>query len=397
MPAETPVESQRKVGRGELAPGCPVHAGADGVWHIQDFATARAMLRSTETRQAGFGVENAERLQGKMRMPVLYRDGAEHREHRRQTAKYFTPRRVETAYRELMDRLAEQQCDVLRRRGEADLSQLSFRLAVAVAGEVIGLTQSGAGMARRLDRFFDEQGGALGWRNPRAVYRQLRSRLNMGLFYWRDVRPAIAARRARRRDDLISHLLDEGCNSGEILGECVTFAAAGMVTTREFVTLVAWHLFTDDELRLAYVEGTEKERVAILHEILRLEPVVANLARWTTADMQVDGAHGPVTIPAGARVDIGVAAANLDPAAVGPDPATVCPDRPKGDGVGDAGLSFGDGPHRCPGAYIAIQETDIFLTKLFALPGLTMVQAPTVRLRPEIASYELVGMRLRTG
>jgi cytochrome P450 len=397
MPAHIPVESHRKVGRGELAPGCPVHAGADDVWHIQDFATARAMLRHTETRQAGFGVENVERLKGRMRMPVLYRDGAEHREHRRQTAKYFTPRRVDTAYRDLMDRLAEQQCDVLRRRGEADLSQLSFRLAVAVAGEVIGLTESGAGMAGRLDRFFDEKGGTPGWRNPRATYREWRSRLNMALFYWRDVRPSVVARRARRRDDLISHLLDEGCNNGEILGECVTFAAAGMVTTREFITLAAWHLLTDDDLRVAYVEGSEKERAAILHEILRLEPVVANLARWTTADVLAEGPDGPVTIPAGARVDIGVAAANLDSDAVGADPGALCPGRLMADGVGDAGLSFGDGPHRCPGAYIAIQETDIFLSKLFALPGLAMVQEPAVRLRPEIASYELVGMRLRAG
>jgi cytochrome P450 len=391
MPAETPVESKRKVGRGELAPGCPAHAGADEVWKVQDFAGARAVLRNTETRQAGFGIEQASRLDGKMRMPVLYRDGAEHREHRRQTAKYFTPKRVDTAYRELMDRLAEQQCDVLRRRGEVDLSQLSFRLAVAVAAEVIGLTESGAGMATRLDRFFTERGGTPGWRNPRASYRQLRSNLNMALFYWRDVRPAVAARKAERRDDLISHLLDEGCNKAEILGECVTFAAAGMITTREFITVAAWHFFSDDALRLAYVEGSEKERVAILHEILRLEPVVANLFRRTTAEIQV----GEATIPAGALVEIGVAAGNLDTDAVGTDPGAVCPARPLADGVGDAALSFGDGPHRCPGAYIAIQETDIFLTKLFALPGLSMVREPTVRIRPEISSYELVGMRLK--
>jgi cytochrome P450 len=391
MPAETPVESKRKVGRGELAPGCPAHAGADEVWKVQDFAGARAVLRNTETRQAGFGADQASRLDGKMRMPVLYRDGAEHREHRRQTAKYFTPKRVDTAYRELMGRLAEQQCDLLRQRGEADLSQLSFRLAVAVAAEVIGLTESGAGMATRLDRFFTERDGTPGWRNPGASYRQLRSNLNMALFYWRDVRPAVVARKAERRDDLISHLLDEGCNKAEILGECVTFAAAGMITTREFITVAAWHFFSDDALRLAYVEGTEKERVAILHEILRLEPVVANLFRRTTAEVQV----GEATIPAGALVDIGVAAGNMDTDAVGADPGAVCPARPLADGVGDAALSFGDGPHRCPGAYIAIQETDIFLTKLFALPGLSLVQEPTVRIRPEISSYELVGMRLR--
>lgn len=391
MSAETPVESKRKVGRGELAPGCPAHAGADDVWKVQDFAGARAVLRSTETRQAGFGIEKAAKLEGKMRMPVLYRDGPEHREHRRQTARYFTPKRVDTAYRGLMDRLAEQQCDVLRRRGEVDLSQLSFHLAVAVAAEVIGLTESGAGMAKRLDRFFAESGGTPGWRNPRATYRELRGNLNMALFYWRDVRPAIAARKVEPRDDLISYLAGEGCNKAEILGECVTFAAAGMVTTREFITVAAWHLFSDDALRRAYVEGAEKERVAILHEILRIEPVVANLFRRTTAEVRV----GEATIPAGALVDIGVAAGNMDPDAVGADPGEVCPARPLADGVGDAGLSFGDGPHRCPGAYIAIQETDIFLTKLLALPGVAMVQEPTVRIRPEIASYELVGMRLR--
>ena len=385
MSAETPVESDRKIARGELAPGCPVHAGPDDVWHIQDFHTARAMLRSTETRQAGFGAEQAVKLEGRMRMPVLFRDGPEHREHRRQTAKYFTPRRVETAYASLMDRLADEQCQTLLSRGTADLSQLSFRLAVAVAAEVIGLTESGPGMARRLDRFFEEKG------SPHRVIRtwkEFRSNANMALFFWRDVRPAIKARRAASRDDLISHLLSEGCSNGEILGECVTFAAAGMVTTREFISVAAWHLFTDDDLRKAYTTGDDKQRVAILHEILRLEPVVANLARRTTTEIRM----GEVTIPAGALVDIGVASANLDPAAVGDDPGAVCPARPKADGVSDAGLSFGDGPHRCPGAYIAIQETDIFLMKLFALPGVRMVSPPKVGIRKEIASYELTGL-----
>jgi cytochrome P450 len=391
MSAETPLESKRKIGRGGQAPGCPVHADTDDVWHIQDFATARSMLRSTETRQAGFGAENARRHEGRMRMPVLFRDGPEHREHRRQTAKYFTPKRVDTAYRSLMDRLADEQCATLRSRGGADLSQLSFRLAVAVAAEVIGLTESGrTGMARRLDAFFEEKNS--GSRLTRA-WKEFHSNINMGLFYWRDVRPAINARRREAKDDLISHLLSEGCTNPEILGECVTFAAAGMVTTREFITLSAWHLFTDPALRAAYTQGEEKERVAVLHEILRLEPVVANLFRWTTEEIQA----GDATIPAGARVDIGVAAANLDPAVAGADPGEVCPGRAMADGAGDAGLSFGDGPHRCPGAYIAIQETDIFLTKLFAMPGLRMVTPPKARIRAEIASYELTGLRIAVG
>ncbi|HEX5203260.1 MAG TPA: cytochrome P450 [Actinoplanes sp.] len=383
----TTVDSGRKVGRGELAPGCPVHAGDDGVWRIQDYATAREFLRHHDTRQAGFGIEGVKRFAKGMRLAVLYRDGPEHREHRRQTAKYFTPKRVDAAYRELMHRLADEQCAVLRKKGRADLSELSFQLAVAVAGEVVGLTESRGSMALRLQRFFNlvPDGDAKGLR---ALEQGIHQLFTMGAFYWRDVRPAVAVRRKRRRDDLISHLIDEGCNAREILGECVTFAAAGMITTREFISVAAWHLFGDDELRARYLAAGEKERFLVLHEILRLEPVVADLMRWTTSDVRVNG----VTIPAGALVDVGVAAANADAEAVGAESERVCPGRKLADGVGDMGLSFGDGAHRCPGAYIAIQETDIFLTGLLSLPGVRMVREPEVRIRPEIAAYELAGL-----
>ncbi|MCA2217693.1 cytochrome P450 [Jidongwangia harbinensis] len=393
MTAETPVESQRKVGRGELVPGCPAHAEADGTWRIQDYATARAFLRRHDTRQAGFAAENAARMKDRMRLPVLYRDGAEHREHRRRTAKYFTPRRVDTAYRDLMNRLADEQCERLRQHGEMDLSQLSFALAVAVTGEIIGLTEGRGSMARRLNRFFHNPGDTMDPRTPRGIWNKLRSSYTVGMFYWRDVRPAVAVRRRARRDDLISHLIDEGCRGSEILGECITFAAAGMVTTREFIVAAVWHLCTDDDLRAAYLNGDEPRRLAILHELLRLEPVVGNLYRRTTVDVPL----GDAVVPAGALVDVNLAATNLDPEAVGAEPGAVCPGRSRADGVGDAVLSFGDGPHRCPGAYIAVQETDIFLTKVFALPGLRMVREPAVRLRPEIASYELTGLRLRVG
>jgi cytochrome P450 len=375
-----------KVDRGPIAPGCPVHVDENGVWHVDDYASARAVLRSTDTRQAGFGIENARRV-GRMRPPVLYRDGAEHREHRRQTAKYFTPRRVDEKYRDLMHHYADEQCARLRRLGRADLSDLSFALAVAVANEVIGITPVRRGTPRRLERFFNESAVGPGWRSPAAIARLLTMNSAIGTFYFFDVRPAIAARRKERRDDLISHLIDEGCSNAEILGECITFAAAGMITTREFISVAAWHLFSDDELRKAYTTGEESARIAILHEILRLEPVVSNLARHTTADLALAG----VTIPAGARVDIGLAAANLDPDTVGPEAAAVCPGRVLPDGVGGPVLSFGDGPHRCPGAHIALQETEIFLTKLFALPNLRLDATPQVRIRPQINSYELVG------
>lgn len=381
MTTEMPVDIASKVPRGELAPGCPVHRDAGDVWRIQDFAHAREFLRHPDTEQAGFGAEHVGKM-SQHRKPVLYRDGEEHREHRRQTAKYFTPRRVDASYRDLMNRIADEQCAALLRRGEADLADLSFRLAVDVVGEVLGLTEAGPGMAKRLERFFREGRGTLD---------RLVNTANVLLFLHRDVRPSIKARRRQRRDDLISHLIDEGCSDRDILGECVTFGAAGMVTTREFIIVAAWHLFDDPALRERFTRAGEPERVAILHEILRLEPVVSDLLRTTTAPITLAGR----TIPAGATVDVGVSSINLDPATAGPDPGSLCPARPVTGGMPGSGLSFGDGPHRCPGAHIAIQETDIFLSRLFALPGLRLVGTPEVRIRPEIKAYEIKGLRVR--
>ena len=43
---------------------------------------------------------------------------------------------------------------------------------------------------------------------------------------------------------------------------------------------------------------------------------------------------------------------------------------------------------------LAIQETDIFLTRLFSLPGLRMEAPPRVTFKPDISGYELRGFRV---
>jgi cytochrome P450 len=52
-------------------------------------------------------------------------------------------------------------------------------------------------------------------------------------------------------------------------------------------------------------------------------------------------------------------------------------------------MGFGDGHHRCPGSYIAIQETDIVLQRLLALDGLRIEQAPTIHWSDLVSGYEL--------
>ncbi|MFF2363868.1 cytochrome P450 [Streptomyces sp. NPDC058122] len=387
-------DDARKIRRVPTGSGCPVDRRADGTWQVRGYAAARAILRSTDTVQAGLGVETVEKMPARIRRPVLYRDGPEHREHRRQTARYFTPRRVAEHYRELTERVTQKHLDTLRTEGEAQLEDLTFGVSIDVACGVIGLTHSRPGIQRRLERFFPEKFGKPGLTSLHGLYWLFRQNTNWLRIYLSDVRPAVRVHRERPADNLISHLIEEGCSSPEILGECLTYAAAGMVTTREFMCVAAWHLFTDAALRELFTTGSETERLALIHEILRLEPAVARLSRRTTAAVDVPGAEGPVTVPADTVVDIFVDEANTDPDAVGTAPAAVCPGRPTTTGRYAAALSFGDGPHRCPGADIATMETNVFLGHLFALPGIRMVTQPSVTFQDEIGGYVIRGLRV---
>nr|WP_232328438.1 cytochrome P450 [Kibdelosporangium sp. MJ126-NF4]CEL21805.1 putative cytochrome P450 hydroxylase [Kibdelosporangium sp. MJ126-NF4]CTQ92585.1 putative cytochrome P450 hydroxylase [Kibdelosporangium sp. MJ126-NF4] len=383
----------RKVDRGEAESDCPVRRDPDGTWQINGYTAGRAFLREHATVQAGLGVETVENFPEKIRRPVLYRDGLEHREHRKQTARFFTPRRVDESYRSVMERVADAQIALLRNGDAVQLADMSFQLAVDVTCAVIGLTESKPGIKRRLDRFFPEKFGSPGFTSLHGLYWTWRQLSGWSSIYFNDVRPAVRARRTAPRDDLISHLIGEGCSAAEILGECLTFAAAGMITTREFIVMAAWHLFTDEGLRARYLAADEPDRLLVLHEILRLEPVLGHLKRRTTTDIEVDS----VTVPSGALVRIHIDHANLDATVVGEQPQALCPGRAMGDGGSSTGLSFGDGAHKCPGSHVAMLESDIFLYKMFSLDGVRMVQPPRITFKDEIAGYELRGMTVAAG
>ncbi|WP_426567633.1 cytochrome P450 [Streptomyces canus] len=382
-------ETARKVDRGRERSGCPVSRGPDGSWQVHGYAAAREVLRSTETVQAGLGIETVEKLPPRVRRPVLYQDGPEHREQRRQTARFFTPRRVDERYRELMVRVAEEQVAALQAAGTAQLSDLSFTMAIEVVSEIIGLRHSRPGLKGRLERFFPEEFGRPGLTSVRGLYWLVRQNANWLRIHLADVRPAIRAHRRHGCDDLISHLLSEGCSDAEILGECLTYAAAGMVTTREFICVAAWHLFGDEELLGRYRAADEPERLTLLQEILRLEPVVGRLARRATAPLRLPSADGEITVRAGDLVTVFVDEANADQEVVGPDPLVLRPGRALALGPRAAGLAFGDGPHRCPGASVAVLEADVLLSRLFALDDLRMTGEPRVSFKDDIGGYEI--------
>jgi cytochrome P450 len=352
---------------------CPVTAPDRGTRKIGTFQQARELLRTQGYRQAGFRAEVLERFGSSMRTPILFLEGEAHRTQRAATARFFAPKTVTTAYRRLMENASDALVEKLQANGMGKLDELSLALSVEVAAEIIGLTSSDrAGLARRLDAFFS---GAFAQSSSGVGLWSgfLLGQWRLFKFFLADVRPAIAARRVAAREDVISHLLGEGAADREILTECLTYAAAGMATTRELITLAGWHLLDRPALRNQFISSDEASKIALLEDILRLDPVVGRLYRRGGEGNQL--------------VEIDVRAANADAAAT-------CPYKLDIDRRAGAGLSFGDGPHRCPGAQVALQESAIFLDRLLRIPRLKLEQPPTISWNRVTTGYELRGAKL---
>jgi len=258
---------------------------------------------------------------------------------------------------------------------------------------VVGLTDSLLpGMSGRLDKFFETAENFSPediTNSPEEFADFLRTQLTMGKFFYLDVKPAIRKRKKGPKDDVISHLIEKGYKDAEILVECITYGAAGMVTTREFIVVATWHLLESPELRARYIAASEEERYEILNEILRIEPVVGVLYRRATADLALEFGDQSFTIPEGGLIHLYITSVNADESVVGPEPLAVCPERILEKGAQLPVMSFGSGRHRCPGAFIAIQETDIFLRKLMAIDELRLVSEPMVSYKKLIEGYEV--------
>nr|WP_062339560.1 cytochrome P450 [Herbidospora sakaeratensis] len=351
---------------------------------VGSLAFARELLRGNATRQSGAGA-TGEVTGDPAYTSVFFLDGEPHKRKRQAIVRFFTPKAISTRYRTVMEEATDGLLARLRERGEGRLDRMSFELAVTVAADIVGLTESDqAAMAERIEK------NLIGLRLPlmsrwRRPFGQLAATFHGLRFLLNDVRPAIEARRARRREDVISHLLDEGYPEKAILVECMTYAVAGMITTREFVVMAAWHLFDDAALRQRFLDSDDTDQIAILEEIMRLDPVVNMIARRVTADTVTDS--GSVT--SGESLVLDIRAANLDEASVGACPYTLDPDRARRVKTAGSYLSFGDGSHRCPGAQVALNETRVFLDRLLRVPGIRLARRPDLCWTDELMGYEL--------
>lgn len=378
------------------------------LWRIRSLEAARQILRARHaTTQAGFTAEYIP--QGRLEhRPILISDGPVHDEQRSTVARFFAPAVVEGRYGAAMSACARRRLDAVDPNG-FDLDDLALHYTVEVTAEIVGLTHHRPAdtpetrdrriraMSRRLVSFFDQPPFDLTrddlGRGPGDWARAARKGLwPIVTFYLADVRPALRRRRAEPQDDVMSHLIAQGYSETNILIEAVTYGTAGMVTTREFITMAAWHLLTTPELAEQYRDSDRRERLAILAEIIRLEPVVGHLYRRAQERLVVTDGGTEHVIEPGDLVDVQVRSTNVDPDVIA-DPESLCPHRELPRGVRDTVLTFGDGAHRCPGEPLALLEADVLLIDLLARRP-RLVREPRLGWDDLVAGYELRGMRV---
>ena len=369
------------------------------VVRIRSLAAGRQLLRERHrTTQAGFTAEKIPKGFLKHH-PILISDGPLHDEQRTKVGRFFAPKVVAERYPGLMADSADRLLAGVE--GELLLDDLALLYSVEVTAKVVGLTESPVEkMAGRLTTFFNQPPfditkPDLGRTGKQWAAAAVNGLVPVARFYVRDVRPAVRARRKEPRGDVISHLIAEGYTNADILIECVTYGTAGMVTTREFICMAAWHLLTDEDLRSRYEAGEERDRIAVLNEIIRLEPVVGHLYRRVSEPFTVTDGEHEVDLAAGDLVDVCVRHTNTDPGVVGDAPHHLRPGRELPRGVDPSVLTFGDGAHRCPGQPLAITETDVLLTRLLRL-GPEVLSEPEVGWDDLIEGYRLRGLVLRT-
>lgn len=176
---------------------------------------------------------------------------------------------------------------------------------------------------------------------------------------------------AEGRDDLLTMLLQARDEDGrpmtdvELRDQLVTMLLAGHETT---ATAVAWAV--ERLTRTPHVLATLTARLddgdttyldAVVKETLRIRPVVAQLGRVTTQEVEIDG----WTVPARTMLIVPMAVIHRDPS-IYPEPTVFRPERflDGNDPGGYSWLPFGGGVRRCPGASLAQLEMKVLLATI---------------------------------
>ncbi|NYI03410.1 cytochrome P450 family protein [Allostreptomyces psammosilenae] len=293
-------------------------------------------------------------LRGMVDLPpsMVTTDGAVHSRLRTPVSRTFTARRVE----ELRPRVEEITHALLDELAEVppgtpiDLkARFAFPLPMGVIGDLFGVARERHPRLRELyDSLFNTTAG------PEEVVATL---MTLHGFYGE----LVAAKRAAPGDDLTSALIatagdGEPFTDEEMVGTLETMVAAGHETTVNLIVNAVRALLAHPD-QLALVRAGKVSWEAVVEETLRWDaPTSHVLFRFATEDIEV----GDVVIGEGEAVMISYAA-------IGRDASWHGPDADRFDVTREARhhLSFGHGPHHCPGAPLSRMEARVALPALF--------------------------------
>jgi cytochrome P450 len=297
--------------------------------------------------------------------------GAVHRARRRVENTMFRPDKLRLYEQTLFPEVMNDLLDRLLVGDEIDLYAVGLTLASVLASRRAGIDVR----ERDLDELavivdfvdaFSQGAAILDARDPEAV------RALVYDAYERFEREYIAPARARReallRDlehgaigeddvthDILTGLLQNRADPSlqlederRMVREVATYLQGGTHTSGQVLVNAVDLLFraeADDRPMLDRVATDRLFAQRVIHETLRLRPTTPRIRRRAIADTTVAGRP----IPRDSLVVLDVVAANRDPARFGPDPTRFDPDRAVDPDVARWGLSFGAGPHICPG------------------------------------------------
>jgi cytochrome P450 len=317
---------------------------------------------------------------------MLTVDGADHRRLRTLVAQALTPRRVErmrgriTELTEgLLDRLAGRTGDTVDLKAE-----FAYPLPMYVIADLMGLAEERLPRLKELfEKFFSTQ------TPPQEVVATLTELAGI-------MAETVAHKRENPGDDLTSALIQASENGDrltdqEIVSTLQLMVAAGHETTISLIVNAVVNLSTHPDQRELVLSG-EADWSAVIEETLRWStPTSHVLIRFATEDVPV----GDKVLPAGDALIVSYAAIGRDEQAHGPTAGVFDITRE----TAGRHISFGHGPHVCPGAALSRLEAGVALPALYArFPGLDLaVPAGELRNKPVVTQNDLYELPVRLG
>ncbi|MEV7320474.1 cytochrome P450 [Streptomyces sp. NPDC093970] len=316
---------------------------------------------------------------------MLTVDGADHRRMRGLVAQALTPRRVEQM-RERIEKLTRDLLDALPADQETlDLkAAFAYPLPMYVVADLMGIDEAELPRLKVLfEKFFSTQ------TPPAEVVATLTELAGI-------MAATVAAKRAEPGDDLTSalilasedgdHLTDE-----EIVSTLQLMVAAGHETTISLIVNAVVNLSAHPDQRARVLSG-EVDWSAVVEETLRWStPTSHVLIRFATEDVPV----GDKVLPAGDALIVSYAAIGRDEDAHGPSAGEFDVTRESK----NRHISFGHGPHVCPGAALSRLEAGVALPALYErFPGLDLaVPVSELRNKPVVTQNDLFELPVRLG